>query len=55
MMLNTAEWRRYHEFVCSPGLPWDCEKRCALWRRFDFQKRANEGRYATYATLERRG
>ena len=56
MLLSTEGWRRYHELVCSPGLPWDCEKKCVLWQRFDWQRRQSEGKgYATYMDIERKG
>ena len=56
MMLSLGGWRMYHEAVCSPGLPWDCEKKCVLWRMWDSQNRRDEGKpQATYASLERRG
>jgi hypothetical protein len=55
-MLSTSGWRMYHEFVCSPGLPWDCEKKCVLWKRFDFHRReaAKWPDAPTYGTVERR-
>jgi hypothetical protein len=53
-MMNERQWRTYHEFVCSEGLPWDCEKRCILWRHFDQQRRYSEGKpVPTYHDLRR--
>lgn len=46
MWLAIGGWRMYHEASCSPGLPWDCEKRCVLWRLWDQQNRQDAERAA---------
>ena len=53
MMLDDADWRTYHESICSPGLPWDCVLNCALKRQWDWQMQSALADGPTYSQIKR--
>lgn len=54
MWMTEQGWQRYHEVICSPGVPWKCAKQCALFKMFENQKQQSVPVEETWLNIERK-